>query len=250
MARTGLSFAAWAVATTAGLVVYGGTIYFVSIAMKWRIDLLLERLRLGFVVSTWRKGFPGQVAVFAVVLLVLLPLEAVAIGPGAGPDEPRPYEPPDVFGEAQDLAQVTGTSTEGGGAVDATPDVAESIIAANITLQWVDDDAREPPGGPFGLTPKNRPDTLRLTVKLPGGQTTSKEAANDATTRNGEVRIGPLEASKGASLNGWEITVECVSAGDVQGRLVTYTQDTGNAWTLYVEYTFMVKASGNSTRDG
>ena len=247
MARTGLSFAAWAVATTAGLIVYGGTVYFISIAMKWRIDLLLERLRLGFVVSTWRKGFPGQAAVFAVVLLVLLPIEAVAIGPGAGPREPHPFQPPDVYGEAQDLAQVTGTSTEGGDAVDATPDVAETIIAANITLQWVDDDAREPPGGRFGLTAKNRPDTLRLTVRLAGGETTSREATNDPTTRNGEIKIGPLEASQGGDLNGWSITVECVSAGDVQGRLITYAQDTGNAWTLYVEYTFMVKAAGNST---
>ena len=247
MARTGLSFAAWAVATTAGLIIYGGTIYFVSIAMNWRIDHMLERLRLGIVVSTWRKGFHGQVAVFGVVLLVLLPVEAVVIGPNGGPNEPHRYVPPDVYTESQDLAEVTGTSTEGGDAVDATPDVSEQILEANLTLQWVDDDAREPPGGPLGLTPKNRPDTLRLTVKLAGGETTTREAANDPATRNGEVKIGPLTASKGGDLNGWSITVECVSAGDVQGRLITYTQDTGNAWTLYVEYTFMVKASGNST---
>ena len=249
MARTGLSFAAWAVATTAGLIIYGGSVYFVSIAMKWRIDLLLERLRLGFVVSTWRKGVPGQVAVFAVVLLVLLPVEAVVIGPGAGPGEPRPYRPPDVYGEAQDLAEVTGVSTEGNAAVDATPDIATPIIAANLTLQWEDNDAREPPGGPFGLTPKNKPDTLRLTVKLPGGVTTTREAANDPSSRLGEIKVGPIEAPKGGDLTGWLVTVECVSAGDVQGRLVTYTQDTGNAWTLYVEYTYMVKAAGNSTRD-
>jgi len=248
VARTGLSFSAWAVATTASLIVYGGTVYFISIAMKWRIDHLLERLRLGFVVSTWRRGFPGQVAVFAVVLLVLLPIEAVAIGPGAGPREPRPFQPPDVFVESQDLAEVTGTSTEGGDAVDATPDIDPAIIAANLTLQWVDDDTREPPSGPFGLPPKNQPDTLRLTVKLPGGPTTTREAPNDPITRNGEVKIGPLEAPKDGDLNGWTITVECVSAGDVQGRLITYAQDTGNAWTLYVEYTYMIAAAGNSTQ--
>jgi len=248
VARTGLSFSAWAVATTASLIVYGGTIYFVSIAMKWRIDHLLERLRLGFVVSTWRKGFHGQVAVFAVVLLVLLPIEAVAIGPGAGPKEPRPFQPPDIFEEAQDIAEVSGVSTEGGDPVNATPDIEPEIIAANLTLQWVDDDAREPPGGPFGLTPKNKPDTLRLTVRLAGGETTTGEAMNDPTTRNGEVKIGPLRASKGGNLNGWSITVECVSAGDVQGRLITYTQDTGNAWTLYVEYTTLIAVAGNSTQ--
>ena len=248
MAGTGLSFAAWAVATTAGLIIYGGTIYFVSIAMNWRIDHMLERLRLGVVVSTWRKGFHGQVAVFGVVLMVLLPVEAVVIGPNGGPGEPHRYVPPDKFVESQDLAEVTGTSTEGGDAVDATPDVTARILEANLTLQWVDDDAREPPGGPFGLTPKNKPDTLRLTVRLAGGETTSREAANDPTTRNGEIKIGPLEASQGGDLNGWSITVECVSAGDVQGRLITYTQDTGNAWTLYVEYTFEVAIAGNSTR--
>ena len=240
MGPASLSFGAVAVATTASFILYGGTVYFVSIAMKWRLDLLLQGMGLGAMVRTWRRGFHGQVAVFGVVLLVVLSVEAVAIGPGAGPDGNGPGSGEGRWVEMSDTITLDGYASEGSAPVNATPDLGGvAPISVNVSLQWVDNDVREFPGGPLDKTPRNQPDTLRLSVKGPGGATGTKEAANDPSTRLGQVDLGPFKAQQGKDLGGILVTVECLEAGDVTGRFVTYVADGGNDYVLFFEYTWL-----------
>ncbi len=240
MGPAGLSFGAVAVATTASFLLYGGTIYFVSIAMKWRLDLLLQRLGLGAMVRTWRRGFHGRVAVFGVVLLVALSVEAVAIGPGGGPDVYEPRSGDGRWVEMSDTITLDGYASEGAAAVNATPELGGvAPLSVNVSLQWVDNDAREPPAGPFDVAPRNQPDTLRLSVKGPGSVSGTVEAANDPSTRLGELELGPFKAQQGKDLGGIVVTVECLEAGDVTGRFLTYVADGGNDYVLFFEYTWL-----------
>ena len=240
MGPAGLSFEAAAVATTASFILYGGTIYFVSIAMKWRLDLLLQGMGLGAMVRTWRRGFHGQVAVFGVVLLVVLSVEAVAIGPGGGPGGGVASGEEGRWVEMSDTITLDGYASEGSAPVNATPDLGGVIpTSLNVSLQWVDNDAREPPAGPLDVAPRNRPDTLRLSVTGPGSVSGTVEAANDPSTRLGEVELGPFKAQQGKGLEGILVTVECLEAGDVTGRFLTYVADGGNDYVLFFEYTYM-----------
>lgn len=250
MGPAGLSFGAVAVATTASFILYGGTIYFVSIAMKWRLDLLLQGIGLGAMVRTWRRGFHGQVAVFGVVLLVVLSVEAVAIGPGAGPDGGVPFGGGGRWVEMSDTLTLDGYATEGAAPMNATPELGGVVpTSVNLSLQWVDNDAREPPAGPLDAAPRNRPDTLRLSVKGPGAVSGTVEAANDPSTRLGEVELGPFKAQQGRGLEGIVVTVECLEAGDVTGRFLTYVADGGNDYVLFFEYTYQEWIPGQNATD-
>jgi hypothetical protein len=77
-------------------------------------------------------------------------------------------------------------------------------------------------------------------VRLPDGTKTAREASNDPVTRYGDIVLGPFKAFGEEDLATMNVTVECVDAGDVKGPYVTLVADPGNAWSVVVDYTYMV----------
>ena len=119
------------------------------------------------------------------------------------------------------------------------------VKTARFDLTWTDDDTTE--GNVGGIGVQNQPDTFRLTIITPNGTEYSDEAASDVNSENGlitiEVIAGMTELEKGNDRIGdfevgdWEVTVECVEAGDSRDNLgVMVYQDDGNEWSLFVEY--------------
>ena len=224
--------------TVFSVVLYGGALYYVAIAMKWDLAKWFYRFRLGFVVTWWQKGPEGRVVVVVGFIAILLVIEAAIVGFGGGPPGPEP--PPEGEWVARSgTVRLDGVTTEGM-TDEAFPEVDDmNVVAADITFGWSDIDANEPGPGITPLAPKNQPDTFRVTVTLADGTTYSEEGTNDPDTRLGEIDLTVPIRQEG-NLSGWIIEVECVQAGDVVGQFGrVWTVDDGNQWDMLIDYTYL-----------
>ncbi len=227
--------------TVVCVILYGGGLYYISLAMGIPLGRHLDRVGLGFVGRTWKRGPEGRVTVIAGTIIVLLVLEGAIIGPGGGATGPSGPGGPGEPILRPDSRDVAGYTAEGSTS-EATPDFeGREVVGANISLWWWDDDVTEPPGGPFDITPKNQPDTFRLTVTLPDGTEVSKEGTSSLSdpNREGVIELNPIVAADGQNLTDTTFEVMCVRAGDVTGRIITYRQDNGNDWILSIDYVYL-----------
>lgn len=225
--------------TLACVVLYGSAAYHLSVAMKIDLGGRLLRMRLGAINRVWGAGPHGRAVLAALAVLVLMSAQVAAFGVGEAPSHMREPEERGMWVERQDLAEATGSTMEGSSSEAALDFQGRWVVAANVSLQWTDNDAQEPPSGPLGRLPQNTPDRFRLTVRLPDGTRPSREDANDPVTRYGDISLGPFDAFGDEDLATMNVTVECVEAGDVKGPYVTLVDDPGNAWSLLVDYTYM-----------
>jgi hypothetical protein len=223
------------------VILYGGGLYYISIAMGIPLGRHLDKVGLGFVGRTWKRGPEGRITVVAGTIIVLLILEGAIIGPGGGASGPSgPGGPGEPIWTPGNLAEAGYTAE--GSTSEPVPDFeGRELVGANISLFWWDDDVTEPPGGPFDITPKNQPDTFRLTVNLPDGTQVTKEGTSTLNdpSRPGVIELNPIVAAEGQNLTDMTFEVECVQAGDVTGRIITYRQDNGNDWILDVDYVYL-----------
>jgi hypothetical protein len=226
--------------TLACVVLYGSAAYHLSVAMKLDLGGRLLRMRLGAINRVWGAGPHGRAALAALAVLVLLSAQVAAFGVGEAPSYAREPEQHGEWMAMQDLAEASGTTSEGTASEVGLDFQGRWVVEANVSLQWTDDDAQEPPSGPLGRLPQNTPDSFRLTVRLPDGTKTAREASNDPVTRYGDIVLGPFKAFGEEDLATMNVTVECVDAGDVKGPYVTLVADPGNAWSVVVDYTYMV----------
>jgi hypothetical protein len=224
--------------TICSVILYGGLFYYVSIAQKWDMAVWFHKFKLSFVVTTWQKGPEGRLMVVAGFIALLIIIEAliVGVGGGAGPSEPPPQ------GEWVPGTGSTTVSdhTNEGQTTSLDPGLHDqNVVSANITLTWTDDDVAEPGPGVTPIAPTNQPDTFRLFVFLADGTQYADAAANDPTSRQGEIRITvPVQVE--GNLSGWAIQVDCEEAGDVVGPFGrVWATDNGNAWDLAIEYTYL-----------
>jgi hypothetical protein len=223
--------------TVACVVLYCGALYYTAIAVNFDLAKWFRRFQLGFVVTTWRRGPEGRVIVLAGFIAILLVIETILVGFGAGPSGPEP-EPDGEWSVVGDVTVVTGVTSEGS-TDEATPTELDNldVLSANLTLTWYDNDVDEPGPGITPLSPKNQPDTFRLTVSLPDGtEYTGEDTSDPGGQRIGEVTLRVPRPAEG-NITFWIIEVECVSAGDVVGTLGrVWSSDNGNDWTLRIEY--------------
>jgi hypothetical protein len=242
VARTGLSYGAWAMLTVVCVILYGGALYYTAIGYGFDLVKWFRRFQLGFVVTTWQRGPEGRVIVLAGFIGLLLVIEAILVGFGGGPSGPGP-EPRGEWAVVGDVTVVTGLRTTEGSTDEATPVELDrlDLLSANLTLTWYDNEMDEPGPGITPLSPRNQPDTFRLIVTLPDGTEYSGEDTSDpGGQRIGEVTVRVPQPAEG-NITYWIVEVECVQAGDVVGTLGrVWATDDGNDWTLRIEYNHRV----------
>jgi hypothetical protein len=220
-------------------ILYGGTLYYVSIAQKWDMAAWFYRFRMGMVVTVWQRGPEGRLMVGGGFILFLMLFPAIGVGFGGGPAAAEP-EPQGVWVESR-VATVLVGDTQEGATDEAFPDLDHlDVLEATLRLEWNDDDASAPGPGITPLAPVNQPDTFRVTVTLADGTQYSDEGENDLTSSHYGSLIVTVPRQQEGNLSGWVIDVECVEAGDVVGTLGrVWATDDGNAWSLIVDYTHL-----------
>jgi hypothetical protein len=233
-----MSFGAWSMLTIVSVILYGGGLYYIAVGYGFDLRKWIEMFHVPLVLKTWDRGPEGRLMVIVGTIVFLIAAEAVLIGFGDGGTDGEP-QPQGQWVRISDNIVVTGVTTEGS-TDDATPMLDHlQLVAANLTLGWDDNDVDEPiPPGPFGRLPENQPDTFRLRVLLPNGDELTQEGTSDPVSRHGEIRLQVPEPAEG-DITFWIIEVECVTAGDVEGTFRTWAVDTGNDWSLRVEYTYV-----------
>ncbi len=225
--------------TILSVILYGGLLYYVSIAQGWDLAAWFHRFKLSFVVTIWQKGPEGRLMVIAGFIFFLLIFEALIVGIGGGPAPPEP--PPE--GE---WVPMTGTTTVSGYTAQqqgevATPDLSDlNLVSADLTLTWTDDDVDPPGPGTSPIILTNEPDTFHLVVNLPDGSQLTGEGTNSPPGGDGSISLQVPAPSEG-DITDWEVVVECLEAGDLVGpRGRVWVVDGGNAWDLRIEYTHLV----------
>jgi hypothetical protein len=221
-----------------GVILYGGLLYHFTIERGWDMAALLRRFKLDMVVTLWQRDVFGRAAVYVMAILVLLGIQGVVWGFGSGPFVPEP-PPEGEWVPVGGNTVVTGYTGEGM-TEEAVPDLDDlDLVAANMTLVWNDNDVDEPGPGITPLSPKNQPDSFRLTVRLPDGTQYTGQGTNEPDSRRGEVDVTVPRPQEGV-INGWVIEVECTESGDVVGTLGrVWGTDGGNDWSLTIEYTYL-----------
>lgn len=220
------------------VILYGGLLYHFTIERHWDMAAYFRRFKLDIVVTLWQRDVAGRVIVYVLAILILLGFQGIVWGFGTGP-----YSPDGPVGgewvPRGETTVVTGYTAEGA-SEEAFPDLDHlNVVAANLTLGWNDNDVDEPGPGVTPLSPKNQPDSFRVTVRLPDGTEYTGQGTNAADSRFGEIRVTVPEPQEG-NLSGWVIEVECTDAGDVVGTFGrVWTVDDGNDWALRIEYTFL-----------
>lgn len=221
------------------VILYGGLLYHFAISRGWDLAKLFHRFQLSIIVNIWQRDVLGRVFVYVLAILVLLGFQGVVWGfgtPHFTPDGPHGGGEWVARGET---TVVTGYTSEGS-TDEAFPDLDHlNLVAANLTLGWNDNDVDEPGPGITPLSPKNQPDSFRVTVRLPTGEEYTGTGVSDPSSRLGEIRVAVPRVSD-QNLSGWIIEVECEQAGDVVGTLGrVWATDGGNDWSLRVEYTYL-----------
>ncbi len=224
--------------TICSVILYGGLLYYVAIAQKWDLAQWFHRFKLSFVVTIWQKGPEGRLMVIAGTIALLIIIEALIVGIGGGPGPPEP--PPQGEWVPRTGSTPFADYTNEGQTTVLDPALDDlNVVSANVTLTWTDNDVAEPGPGVTPLSPKNQPDTFRMFVFLPDGTQLADVAANDPTSRVGEIRI-TVPVQTDGNLTGWSIHVDCDEAGDVVGPFGrVWATDNGNAWDLEIEYTYL-----------
>jgi hypothetical protein len=221
------------------VILYGGLLYHFTISRGWDMAAWLRRFKMDMVVTIWQRDVFGRVIVYVLTILILLGFQGIVWGFGTGPYSPNGGPDGGEWVPRGETVVVTGYTSEGQ-TDEAFPDLDHlNLVAANLTLGWNDNDVDEPGPGITPLSPKNQPDTFRLTVRLPDGTSQSDSGTSASDSRAGEIRLSIPRPTDGY-LTGWIIEVECESSGDVVGTLGrTWATDNGNDWSLRVEYTFL-----------
>ncbi len=224
--------------TICSVILYGGLIYYVSTAQKWDLAQWFHRFKLTFVVNIWQKGPEGRLMVIAGTIVLLIIIEGLIVGIGGAPGPPEP-PPQGEWVPMDGSTSGSGYTAEGQGEV-ATPNLQGlNLVAANLTLTWIDNDVDVPGPGVTPIAPVNEPDTLRLIVNLPDGSQVIREGTNGASGE-GSITLQVPRPIDG-NITDWEIVVECTEAGDLVGLFGrVWAVDAGNAWDLDIEYTHMV----------
>ena len=221
------------------VILYGGLLYHFAISRGWDMETLFRRFKMDMVVTLWQRDVFGRAIVYVLAILILLGFQGVVWGFGTGP-----FTPDGGPGDGEWVARgentvVTGYTSEGQ-TDEAFPDLDHlHLVASNLTLGWNDNDVDGPGPGITPLSPKNQPDSFRLTVRLPTGEEYTGTGSSDPSSTAGEIKVSVPRVSDN-NISGWIIQVECESAGDVVGTLGrTWATDNGNDWSLRVEYTFL-----------
>jgi len=142
----------------------------------------------------------------------------------------------------------TGTETASGRGQENSDSVEQvtldesNLINVSFTLRWTDEADMQR----FLRTYENQPDQFGLRVTPPNG--TPVEARPVANVRGEEgtvtvmVEFTPARPGDRSGTGTYEVTVVCGACGDYIHplSLVAYT-DTGNDWTLDVDYSFYAK---------
>lgn len=255
----GLSASSWVILALGCVIFFGGSIYTLLIAAGYNPQKYLEKLGLfRHMDSIGSKA--GEIGIYkpfeymdrgnkekaqgALVLLILL-----LVGWWAGVyEEETEASFSSIGGVNYELANETWSAsdyTAEGEETEVDDEFDGRVKTARFELTWTDDDTTE--GNIGGTGVQNQPDTFRLTIITPNGTEYSEEAASDVNSENGiitiEVLAGMTELEKGNDriedfeAGDWEITVECVEAGDSRDNLgVIVFADDGNQWSLAVEY--------------
>lgn len=220
------------------VILYGGLMYHLAIMQKLDMAGLLERFKMGIIVTIWQRDVFGRVMVYALAILVLLGFQGAVWGFGAGPYTPDDVPQGDWVARGETTV-VTGYSSEGSSEPADHGLDDQNVVAANLTLGWNDNDVDAPGPGVTPFAPQNQPDSFRLVVTMPDGTQHSGQGTSDPASTLGEIRLTVPRPAEG-NITGWTIDVECTQAGDVVGTLGrTWATDNGNDWSLRIEYTYL-----------
>jgi len=258
----GLSASSWVILFIGCIIFFGGSTYTLLIAMGKDPNKYLEQLGItGKMDSAGEKseelgiykpfeymerGNSEKAQGCAVVLVLLLISWWAGAFEEAGEEEPM-SSAGDANFEFVNSTWSNSDYTAEGSETEVDDQFEARVERASFVLTWTDDDTTE--GNIGGTGVQNQPDTFRLTVVSPNGTEYQEEAANDVSTEDGEIIIdvflGLTEREREENWvenfekGGWNITVECVEAGDSRDNLGLYNfQDDGNDWTLSVSYAY------------
>jgi len=203
------------------IILYGGLLYFMLIAMgRDPIMMLPDPLRGFFMVPWNRYG-----TVLAVVLILIVPAMT-----SEGIDEDDGYS----GGPSSDEIS-TWTDHESGYLEEDenetyTLDTGGYVMEAWFNLTWTDE-------SPPGLLQTNQPDEFRLDVYLPNGEMESDDGSNP---QGGEGSIVINVVIDGDIGGEWDVVVNMVEAGDNTSIVPGNDDpDDGNDFDLDIWFKYM-----------
>lgn len=230
----GLTTASWLVIAFGGTVLYGGLMYFIAIAMGWRLEDKVPFLDK--ILGIWRSSIWGRLA-----LIFLLSLLLVTAGVIGDPDElSKGVGGKGGKGGSGEKIQQYNESTSGTlneqESISAPYDSGGYNVKAVFVLTWTD----EPDNGV--PTYENEGDTFTMEVIGPEDNRDSGTATNEHG-QEGRIElffdIGEKDSMKGE----WNVTITLDDAGDHSafgaGTGVVFIDDS-NAYTLEVSIEYLL----------
>jgi len=241
-----LSAGAWAVLFIVSAILYGGTVYFVLIALKISPQDLLKKMNLEEAKRYWHSGTNARIAMVSSVLILILIL-AMWVWLSSQPPSPTEQAGQSSFIEEEWASYSAQDYLEENSAEELTIGFdGRPVTSATFILSWIDDDTPENQVGRFGST--NQPDSFTLTVIYSeDGDEKTASGSNDVETKEGSITLTITlnDAPEGNEYISkemeWLVLIECIEAGDSEGELsgIVTAVDDGNDWALEVEYSYL-----------
>jgi MFS family permease len=180
------------------------------------------------------------------VVLLLIPATA-GVGYAAGTsvfhgeeEDDGGFDWSDYTSVPLDIPDIPGSAQEGDTVDELLQIDVPNVVEVTLTLTWTDE-------ADAGVRYNNEPDQFRLTVTPPngtartGGPTANSQGGAGTVSVNFDFPLGKKEFFNGTGQ--WAVGVELVTAGDQvlwrPGIGLLDRADTGNAYTLSVECTYM-----------
>jgi hypothetical protein len=241
-----LSAGAWAVLIMVSAILYGGTVYYILIALKLSPQALLRKMNIEEAKRYWHSGTKARVAMVSTFLMLILILAMWAWFSS------QPPSPTGQAGQTSSIEEEWASYTvqgflEENSAEEFTIEFdGRAVTSATFVLSWIDDDTPENQVGRFGST--NQPDSFALSVTYSeDGDKKTASGSNDVDTKEGSITLtitlddvpeGDDYISKEME---WLVLVECTEAGDSEGNFsgIVTAVDEGNDWALEVEYSYL-----------
>lgn len=145
---------------------------------------------------------------------------------------------------ADGIGPISGSSTENSDSQEFVNISMENVVNVTFTLTWTD----EPDPG-LGLFRQNQPDEFSLKVETPDGLVAEEGPVSNAHGSEGSITVtitrdGNIKnRTKTDAMGDYAVTITMGNAGDSVPPLGVgpSVQDTGNSWSLEVEYEYYEK---------
>ncbi len=236
-----MNLSAWVVLIIISLILYGGSLRHILIALKLRPKDIICSLTVDNLRNHWASGLKQKLQLLAslFVLLILIGMIVSFSMEDIGkfvPGSPEREKERRVLSSSMETRGYLG---EGESKDIDLEFVNRTVVNATFWLNWTDDDTQEIGAGVI-LGSENQPDGFTLRIRTPEGEEKAETGYNDLDTGEGSLVIR-ISIGGGEMEEDWELTIKCVEAGDSVGQLsgLTTAEDQGNDWELCVSYEYV-----------